>query len=57
MSTVSHRSLVLAAALFALSCGSALAVTPAASPEDPKQVACGGDLSAFLKGVKEDAIA
>ena len=52
-----QRSLVLAATLFALSCGSALAVTPTVSPDDPKQVACGGDLATFLKGVKDEAVA
>ncbi len=52
-----QRSLVLAATLFALSCGSALAVTPTVSADDPKQVACGGDLATFLKGVKDEAVA
>lgn len=56
MFSFSQRSLVLAATLFALSCGSALAVTPTVSPDDPKQVPCGGDLSTFLKGVKDEAI-
>jgi lytic murein transglycosylase len=56
MSSFSPRSLVLAATLFTLSCGSALAVTPAVSPDDPKQVACGGDLAAFLQGVKTEAV-
>lgn len=56
MLSFSQRSLALAATLFTLSCGSALAVTPTVSPDDPKQVACGGDLSAFLKGVKDEAI-
>ncbi len=57
MFSFSQRSLVLAATLFALSCGSALAVTPTVSPDDPKQVPCGGDLSTFLKGVKDEAVA
>lgn len=56
MFSFSQRSLVLAATLFALSCGSALAVTPTVSPDDPKQAPCGGDLSTFLKGVKDEAI-
>lgn len=56
MFSFSQRSLVLAATLFALSCGSALAVTPTVSPDDPKQVPCGGDLPTFLKGVKDEAI-
>ncbi|KQM33769.1 lytic transglycosylase [Rhizobium sp. Leaf68] len=56
MFSFSQRSLVLAATLFALSCGSALAVTPTVSPDDPKQVPCGGDLSIFLKGVKDEAV-
>ncbi|NTJ42852.1 lytic murein transglycosylase [Agrobacterium larrymoorei] len=56
-SSFSPRSITLAATLLALSCGSALAVTPMASPDDPKQVACGGDLSAFLQGVKDEAVA
>lgn len=57
MFSFSQRSLVLAATLFALSCGSALAVTPTVSPDDPKQAPCGGDLSTFLKGVKDEAVA
>ncbi len=56
-SSLSPRSITLAATLLALSCGSALAVTPMASPDDPKQVSCGGDLSAFLQGVKDEAVA
>ena len=57
MFSFSQRSLVLAATLFALSCGSALAVTPTVSPDDPQQVPCGGDLSTFLKAVKDEAVA
>ncbi|MEJ8311511.1 lytic murein transglycosylase [Agrobacterium larrymoorei] len=57
MFSFSQRSLVLAATLFALSCGSALAVTPTVSPDDPKQAPCGGDLSTFLKGVQDEAVA
>lgn len=56
MLSFSTRSFALAATLFTLSCGSALAVTPVASPDEPKQVACGGDLSGFLQGVKAEAV-
>ena len=57
MPTFRSRSIVFAAALSLLSTGSALATPPVASPDDPKQVACGGDLGAFLEGVKADALA
>lgn len=57
MSTFRSRSIIFAAALSLLSTGSALATPPVASPDDPKQVACGGDLGAFLEGVKADALA
>lgn len=57
MPTLRSRSVLFAAAMSLLSAGSALAVTPMASPEDPKQVACGGDLADFLAGVKTEAIA
>lgn len=57
MPTFRSRSIVFAAALSLLSTASAFATPPVASPEDPKQVACGGDLGAFLEGVKADALA
>jgi len=56
MFSFSHRSLALAATLLTLSCSAAFAVEPMASPDDPKQVACGGDLATFLKGVKDEAV-
>lgn len=49
MPTFRSRSIIFAAALSLLSTGSALATPPVASPDDPKQVACGGDLGAFLE--------
>ncbi len=57
MPTFRSRSILFAAALSLLSSSSAFATPPVASPEDPKQVACGGDLGAFLEGVKADAAA
>ncbi|KJF68301.1 lytic murein transglycosylase [Rhizobium nepotum] len=57
MPTFRSRSIVFAAALSLLSTGSALATPPVASPDDPKQVTCGGDLGAFLEGVKAEAVA
>jgi len=57
MPTFRSRSIIFAAALSLLSTGSALATPPVASPDDPKQVACGGDLGVFLEGVKAEAAA
>ena len=56
MFSFSPRSLALAATVFTLSCGSALAVPLVTSPDDPKQVACSGDLNTFLQGVKTEAV-
>lgn len=57
MPTFRSRSIIFAAALSLLSSSAALATPPVASPDDPKQVACGGDLGTFLEGVKADALA